>query len=194
MAHFKTLPDEVLTRLQTKVGVSLSRMTETLGAVAPALHESVDVWTLPASAVVEPSDDLRRLAKPSGQWHLQVKSANIPIAYARSSTLGSEPSDWSVDGIFQSELARKFDQAITWIDENIPEEDIIVRLLVIPAYQTHALWLIDENNTTHQKIVVIDAPDEYGFSFPPDIDRPQEISTFLDRLRSVKHIEGLTES
>jgi hypothetical protein len=194
MAHFKTLPDEVLTRLQTKVGVSLSRMTETLGGVAPALHESVDVWTLPASAVVEPSDDLSRLAQPSGQWHLQVKSANTPIAYARSSTLGSEPSDWSVDGIFQSELARKFDRAITWIDENVPEENIIVRLLVIPAYQTHALWLIDENNTDHQKIVVIDAPDEYGFSLPPDIDRPQEISQFLDRLRSVKHIEGLTES
>jgi hypothetical protein len=57
-------------------------------------------------------------------------------------------------------LAQKFARFIAWLDDNIPEEDIVVRLLVISAYQTHALWLIDENNIDHQKIVVIDAPDE----------------------------------
>jgi hypothetical protein len=193
MAHFKTLPDDVLTQLQRKVGFSLSRITESLGAVSPALHESVDVWNLPANAVVEPTNDLTRLAHPSGQWHLQVKSDNTPIAYARSSTVGSEPTDWSVDGIFQSELAQEFDQAISWIDENILEENIIVRLLVIPAYQTHALWLIDESNINNQKIVVIDPPSEYGFNLPPKIDKAQEIEEFLNHLRSVKHAEGLTE-
>jgi hypothetical protein len=51
MAHFKTLPDDVLTQLERKVGFSLSRITESLGAVSPALHESVDLWNLPANAV-----------------------------------------------------------------------------------------------------------------------------------------------
>ncbi|AKV67295.1 hypothetical protein [Microcystis panniformis] len=64
---------------------------------------------------------------------------------------------------------------------------------MIPAYQTHALWLIDESNINNQKILVIDAPLEYGFNLPPRIDKPQEIEQFLNQLRSVKHAEGLTE-
>ncbi|CCI20300.1 hypothetical protein MICAF_670004 [Microcystis aeruginosa PCC 9807] len=64
---------------------------------------------------------------------------------------------------------------------------------MIPAYQTHALWLIDESNINNQKILVIDAPLEYGFNLPPKIDKTQEIEQFLNQLRSVKHAEGLTE-
>lgn len=193
MAHFKTLPDSVLTQLQRKIGLSLSRVSNSLGSpLAPALHESVDVWNLPASEVIGPTNNLSLLAKPSGQWHLQVKSDNTAIAYARSSNLGSEPTDWSVDGIFQSKLAQKFDQAIGWIDENISDDNILVRLLIIPAYQIHALWLLDESDTNNQQIVVIDAPQEYGFNIPPEFES-QNAEKFLYRLRSIKHIQGLTE-
>jgi hypothetical protein len=193
MAHFKNLPDDVLAQLQNKVGLSLSRTTDALGAISPTLHESVDVWDLPANAVVGSTNDLNILAKPLGQWHLQIKSDTTPIAYARSSTVGSAATDWSVDGIFQSELAQEFDEAIGWIDNNFPGENFLVRLLVIPAYQVHALWLINEDDPKDQQIVVIDAPKEYGFHLPPNIDNAEEIGAFLNHLRSVKHAEGITE-
>lgn len=64
---------------------------------------------------------------------------------------------------------------------------------MIPAYQTHALWLIDESNINHQKLLVIDDPLEYGLNLPPKIDKTQGIEQFLNQLRSVKHAEGLTE-
>jgi hypothetical protein len=191
MATFKTLPDDVIAHLQTKVGLSLPRTIDALGLADTSkitLNENVDVWQLPANLVAEPTNELKLLAKPTGQWHLQIKSEDIPIAYARSSPMGFAPNDWLVDGVFQSDLAQKIDQTVDWIDGNLQNENILVRLLVAPAYQLHAFWLIDQDEPSQQKIVIIDAPDEYMFHKPPEIYTPQQ---FLDTLRSVRHVEGI---
>jgi hypothetical protein len=191
MATFKTLPDDVVAHLQTKVGLSLPRTIDTLGFADTSkmtLNENVDVWQLPANLVTEPTNDLNFLAKPTGEWHLQVRSDDIPIAYARSSPIGFAPTDWLVDGVFQSDLAQKIDEVMTWIDANLQNENILVRLLVAPAYQLHAFWLIDQDEPSQQTIVIIDAPDEYLFRKSPETYSPQQ---FLDTLRSVRHVEGI---
>ncbi len=207
MATFKTLPDDVVAYLQTKVGLSLPRTIDALGLAETSkvtLNENVDVWQLPSNLVAEPSNDLNLLAKPTGEWHLQVKSEDIPVAYARCGPLGfaptdwsvdaptdqsvDAPTDWSVDGVFQSDLAQKIDQAMAWIDSNFQNENILVRLLVSPAYQLHAFWLIDQDEPSQQTIVIVDAPDEYLFQKPPQTYSPQQ---FLDSLRSVRHVEGI---
>jgi hypothetical protein len=191
MAIFKTLPDDVIAHLQTKVGLSLPRTIDALGVADTSkltLNENVDIWQLPANVVAESSNDLSFLAKPTGEWHLQVRSEDIPIAYARSSPIGFAPNDWLVDGVFQSDLAQKIDETMAWIDTNFEDENILVRLLVVPAYLLHAFWLIDQDEPSHQKVVIIDAPDEYMFHKPPEIYTPQQ---FLDTLRSVRHVEGI---
>lgn len=191
MATFKTLPDDVVAHLQTKVGLSLPRTIEALGVAGAAkvtLNENVDIWQLPANLVTEPTNDLNLLAKPTGEWHLQVRAEDIPVAYARSSPIGFAPTDWLVDGVFQSDLAQKIDEVVTWIDANFQNDNILVRLLVAPAYQLHAFWLIDQDEPSKQTIVIVDAPEEYLFQKPPATYSPQQ---FLDNLRSVRHVEGI---
>lgn len=191
MATFKTLPDDVVAHLQTKVGLSLPRTIDALGVAGASrltLNENVDVWQLSANLVPESTNDLNLVAKPTGEWHLQVKAEDIPIAYARSSPIGFDPTDWLVDGVFQSDLAQKIDEAVDWIDANVQNDNILVRLLVAPAYQLHAFWLIDQDEPNQQTIVIIDAPDEYLFQKPPTTYSPQQ---FLDNLRSVRHVEGI---
>lgn len=187
MANFRSLPDEALNRITEQVGVGLAQLNPVpaLGAASNIqLFETVDVWMLSADALLQQTDDLTQLAKPTGRWHHQIKVDDQPTSYARSIALGPDASDWSVVGVFESSTALKIDEAIAWIDNNI-SDDYMVHLLTVPAYSIESFWLIKDGD---QKIVVISAPDEYA------VLKTQQAYTsgeFLNELRSLPNIQGL---
>ena len=193
MPAFKQLPDDVLDSITKKVGDRLSRiLPATLGSdTSIRLHETIDIWTLDNDALIQPTDDLIRLAKRTGRWHHQIKVNNVPQAYAQSLPQGADPDTWLVVGVFSSDLAKKIDEVVDFIDHNdlINKRiaaDAIVRLLVIPTYYLHAFWLLDDKN---QIIVIIEALSENERL--PSKRVFLSSSEFLSELRSIRPAQGL---
>lgn len=187
MANFRSLPDSVLNEITKQVGVGLANLNPvpTLGAGTDIkLFETVDVWILSADVLLQQTQDLTQLAKPTGRWHHQIKLNDQFTSYARSITAGPDASDWSVVGVFESSTAAKIDDAITWIDANI-SGNYTVHLLTVPAYSIDSFWLIDNAD---QKIVIISAPNEYSILKPQQAYSSEQ---FLDALRSLPIIQGL---
>ena len=180
------------------------------GEAKPAeLVETFAVWTLDARSLSPPrgrgaakksgakksvakGDSLRALARPTGRWHHQIKVGGRAAAFARSSGARLKLDSASLRGLFVSPLARKVEAAIDWIDENEPEDrdgvrDPVVRLLVVPPYQLHAFWLLDEREGTSE-VFVVDAP--------PRLDAPGRARLidereFLELLRRSRPVRGL---
>lgn len=194
MAHFKNLPAEIESVIQEKMGQLTSPLIESLGGspMVITLHETVDIWLLPANMITQPTDSIRELAKPTGQYHHQLKASSVPIAYGRTRALGTDPADWSVEGVFHStDFAQQFELTINEIDNAGLSDNLQARLLSVPAYHLHAFWLIDSTapeDDSRQLIVVIEAPSEYGFELRTKHYTPTE---FLNKLRQVRHVQGL---
>lgn len=186
MATFKFLPDDVLEAISISVGKQLAVvLPATLGANQEVnLFETVEIWILEAGTLTDQTNDLKRLAKPTGRWHHQIKVGNQPQAFAQTRPLGPDPESWSLVSVCASELAQKIDETIALVDEQ--HLDGIVRLLVVPAYHLHAFWIVD----VEQRVIVIDCPAEYLSVLTPR--RLFSAEEFLGGLRSVRHIEGLT--
>lgn len=194
MAHFKKLPAEVQSVIQEKLGQLTSPLINTLGGspTVVTLHETVDIWLLPANMITQPTDSISAIAKPTGQYHHQLKAGSVPIAYGRTRALGADPADWAVEGVFHSaDFAQQFELAIDEIDNTGLNDNLQARLLSVPAYHLQAFWLIDTTapeNDSDQLIVVIEAPGEYGFELRTKHYTPKE---FLNKLRQVHHVQGL---
>ena len=126
------------------------------------LAETFDVWMLGAkklAAGVKAGQDLAQLAKPTHHLHHQVKQSGAALCSATSSTKAALAPQ--VSGMALSPLAEKIDRAIDWLDHHSGlEDDPLVRLLVIPAYQVNAFWLVDEAGS-ESRVVVIDAPAQF---------------------------------
>lgn len=195
MARFKTLPQDVLNSIAHKAGRQLSTiigpelLVATLGPRPEVrLDETADVWLLEARSLLEPTDDLSKLAKQTGRWHHQISLAGETVAFCRSTSMGPDPDDWSVVSVTESQIAKRIDESIRWIDENVQhEEEAVVRLLIVPAYHLHGFWLVSREN---ERIVLIDAPDEYSGL---ERNRTYSVPEFLHELRSLPHIDGLIE-
>ncbi len=190
MAKTETLPNDVLDVLAQKLGSRLPRIlpADALGGAAPSLRETFALWMLEASDVIAPTNDLTRLVKNLGVWHHQIASAGNPVAFARSRPLGSDAASWSIREVSTSKLAAAIDDAISWIDANIPDP-LTVRLVTIPAYNVYAFLLYDEADTSKQKVVVISAPPGTRTLTTHKVYSSQE---FLDALRATQHIRGLS--
>lgn len=109
---------------------------------------------------------LNALACATGHWHHQIKVGGRAAAFARSSGSKLKLDSASLSGLFVSPLARKIEEAVVWIDGNEAaggddERDPVVRLLVVPSYQLHVFWLLDERENTSE-VVVVDAPARFG--------------------------------
>lgn len=196
MADAETLPPAVLNAIASKLGDRISRAISppVLGYVAgvappaPTMKETFPVWMLEAADVLAPTDDVSRLAKNTGHWHHQLSTTTGPVAYARSMPLGAAPESWSIRQVSTSDLANKIDDAISWIDANVPAA-LTTRLLIVPAYHIYVFWLVDSTKAANQRIVVVSAPPQ-----------SQEFSThrlytskeFLDAVRATPHIKGLS--
>jgi hypothetical protein len=193
MANTETLPQDVRDALAEKIGSRLAKVMPPAnlgghGGVQPTLRESFALWMLEASDVIAPTNDLTRLVKKLGVWHHQIVAAGNPVAFARSKPLGSDAASWSVREVSNSTLAAAVDDAIGWIDANIPDQ-LTVRMVTIPAYNIYIFLLYDEADTSKQKVVLISAPAGTRNLTTHKVYSSQE---FLDALRTTPHIRGLS--
>lgn len=194
MAHTDNLPDDVLDSIAGKIGERLTGLTEsaipfsstTSAEASPELRETFALWMLGADDIVNlPSNKLVLMAKPTGRWHHQIKSGVETKTFARSTPLGSDADSWSIREVFyESQLAKNIDKAIDWIDQNI-ENDPLVRLLAVPAYQLYALWL---SATDDSKVLIVDCPSQFTYLLPNQLLGDQQ---FLAALRHESHIIGI---
>jgi hypothetical protein len=156
MAVTKTLPTDVLESIATQIGARFGPMPEGHGhffrfdpsASRPEIGETFEVWKLIPDAIDEITRgnlDITKLTRPTGIWHHQLRDETRAFGFARSKPLGAGPDDWSVRDIFMSEVAAKIDTAINWVDRNIPDNQVEVRLLSLPAYQVEAFWFVSKD-------------------------------------------------
>lgn len=175
MATTKQLPPEVLRTVANQIGERLGdfeagsnsspfSMTEGVETKPEVdLGESFEVWTLPAEArdEFERGLDLPQIARPTGDWHHQIRSDKQARSFARSKPLGSDPESWSLRELFVSPLAEEVARAINWVEENAPA-DVEVRYLSVPQHQVDAFWFISDPAHTqsaewNNRILIISA-------------------------------------
>jgi len=163
MASPDPLPAAALESVARQLGEFLSlpkpALTRALGKVSqPEVRESLAVCFVTAEQVTHPPADLGVLARPTGIWHHQVRTAAGPTHMARSRQQGFGGSDLEVEQWIASPIAKKLDEAMAWVDRSLPNDEAIVRLLAIPAYYVHALLLIRGKKYT---AVLVDQPEGF---------------------------------
>jgi hypothetical protein len=156
MAHADLLPAKVLDTIAGELG---SQFVPLLGLKGPGagkveIKESFAVRLLGRDAVTKANTDIGKLAVSTGQWHHQVRYDSQPKAFARSMPTGPADTDWQVTSLFESDIAKRIDEAIEWVDANV-KDDPLVRLLICPAYYVHAFWLLREGKS---QLLVVDMP------------------------------------
>jgi len=177
MAHADSFPDDALDTVAAELGrepwLSASEAMRNAGRVYIA--ETFAVWTIGADAVTRGETPFADLARHTGRWHHQIKYAGEARAYARSTPLGPHASDWSLLSVFESDIARKIDEAIDWVDQNV-RGDPLVRLLTCPAFYVHAFWLTGQG---YDEVLVVDMPREFAHLQPLTLYAPKD---FLENL------------
>jgi hypothetical protein len=173
MANPDPIPDATLRSVAAQLGEMLAAPAAAaagaLGRPArPELTESLAVCFLTAEQVTSPPADLAALARPSGTWHHQVRTAAGPTHLARSSPQAFAADELRVDQWLESPVAAKLDDALAWVDRRHPDDATTVRLLVAPAYYLHALLIVRGRNFS---AVLVDKPDglarlEYEREYP----------------------------
>lgn len=118
-------------------------MTAAHAITQPELGESLAVCVLTADQVRRPPADFAEIARPTGAWHHQVHTG-VGVTHAAQSQSGGlgEEDQHQVTQMFESPIAAKIDEAITWLDRKLAKSPATVRLLIAPAYYLHALLII----------------------------------------------------
>lgn len=186
MAHFDPIPRDVLESIAGKLS---ERLSPEAGAARAAgigveIAETLAVWQLGLDATTKTGQDISDLAINTGYWHHQIRHGPTASEFARSTPLGPAPNDWQVEETSTSPLANKVQSGIDWIDQNV-HDDPTVRLLVIPSYYIHALWLTINGSS---RVLIIDKPDQYKLL---DYNRLYTSNEFLDILAQESHAKGL---
>ena len=186
MAYRDTLPNDVIDHVASEIDMKARRVfRETIYSQQTLeLTESFGVWTLGVDAVTKPNIDLAQLARQTGQWQHQIKIDGKPEVFARSMPLGPNSADWSVRALSKSHIAERIDEAIAWVDSNV-QSDPLVRLLFVPAWHLHALWLVEDEKS---HILVVDMP----WSFTKlQYGKLYIAKEFLETLAQEQHIIGI---
>lgn len=200
MAHADDIPKEALAGIAGEVGERI-RDFERPGAQGrvhfdPArpeftLGESFALYVCgleDVRAAEEPDADLIQIAKPTGRFHHQVRYRGEGFAYARSAE--GVVGEHSLRQLRASPLAKRIDEAIALIDlhERLEGRDSLTRLLVAPAYQVYAFWLIDEAGPS-SRVLVVDAPERLA-----GLPRGRFLSSreFLEALRRARPQTGVS--
>lgn len=204
MATPGTLPDDVLDRIADQIGLLMADAStafsprgveEDVGAASEApieMTHTFEIWVLSVDALRQPANNLSQLAKPTGDWHHQINRSGITDFFARSCQVGQpeaddRPSTWQVVELLQSQLAEQIDHAVDWTNKHV-HEDLVARLLVVPAYQLHAFLLLKDGKS---QIFVIDCPERLGYLRSDEVlDEP----FFLESLRKEQPIVGRSQA
>jgi hypothetical protein len=188
MAHAPPIPADALAYLAQQLADRPSpRATQTLAArQSVGIAESFPVFALGLDATSDPSRPLQDIATPTGMWHHQLRHGPLAHEFARSVVNGPSATDWKISEVVSSDSSEKIDDAIGWIDANVPG-DPVARLLVAPAYYLTAFWLEDPNGS---QIVVADRPEQYSMLEFHHLNTAQE---FLQLLSEAPHARGVPE-
>lgn len=136
-------------------------------AAAPpsfVLEETFALYRLGAKSIADAigtDKDINELAVNTSRWHHQIKVDRQPVAFARTCVSG-EAKGYDICQFFVSDVSGAIDSAIAWIDEyeadhpEYAETEPLVRLLVVPAYNVLAFWLLQQK-TGQSDLLVIDA-------------------------------------
>src|SRR2546423_1708193 len=130
MAQTELLPEAVLNTVAGQVSKLLPMVVglRKLANTRIDMGETFPVWMLGADAVTHLDKDIAQVAVQTGRWHHQVRFSGKAEAFARSIPLGADHSSWDVREVFQSDIAKEIDDAITWVDQHV-KGDAQVRLL-----------------------------------------------------------------
>ncbi|MBV9209858.1 MAG: hypothetical protein JOZ52_04480 [Acidobacteria bacterium] len=148
----------------TKAASPVLRMREDAPHSPLRLQETFAIYRLGAKSIkdaAEAGKDIAEFARNTGRWHHQVKVDEEPVAFARTCA-AKQDGAYDVCQFFVSDLSKAIDDAITWIDKyeaahpEYAETDPLVRLLVVPAYNVLAFWLLKQK-TGQSDLLVIDA-------------------------------------
>lgn len=167
-----------------KPGSPIQHLIDQTLLTAPIeIGESFPIWILKGDALKskpgEPMElDLAKLATNARRRHHQIKSAGKDFAYAHSAA-STEKSAGGMKGIFKSPLAAKISRQFDWIEKNV-DQDLIVRLLMIPTHQIVAFWILGKGQN---QILVIKAPAEYGLKSDQLLDAAKEFLPLLSEPR-----------
>lgn len=188
MAHVKELPDHALHTIAEQVGRLYPSLDNSVTQHQPPaeLTETFPVWSLSINAIDTDTDNLLDLAQDTYRWHSQISIAGKPKGVARATTLGEDALDWTVKQVLKSDLAKKVDAAIRWIDTEV-ETNPLVRILEVPAFFITALWLIDGQESS----VVIAKGSESLQSLNCLVRYPSQ--TFLEILRRESPAIGIRD-
>jgi hypothetical protein len=188
MARAESLPVEVLSVVAEQIGAMLPGVydQEQLSEASFEICETFELWVLGLDAITQPLNDLRLLTNPVGLWH-QVRLDGQAQVFARSIHLGAQPESWRVVEVFQSKLAGKIDEAIDRIDRKVDDE-WLARLLVVPEYQVHAFWLLNDEGAGQVSVVACPAQ----LAELLRVERLLSQEEFLEALRGTLPITGYT--
>ncbi len=153
----------------------------------PAVAESLAVCYLTVQQVTKPPENLKSLVAPSGMWCHQVRTASgaTHLAMSQSHAFGSD--ELEVQQLGESPVAAKLDDAITWLETTVPDDNVTVRLLIAPAYFVYALAIIRPKKIT---VMLVDQPDGTTTLQP---EREYPIKDFLKRLAKASPGMSLAE-
>lgn len=181
------LSDDVLNSIAGQLGEFLAGGV-TAAAAGPGfpteVGESFAVCPVTLQQVRRPPSDLSALARPSGYWHHQLRTNGVATHTAVSMKPGFGP-EHEMEQVFVSPLAGRIDTAITWVDKQVKGKGT-VRLLVIPAYYTHALLVVRPDDTL--EAVLVDQPEQYSHLQHETV---YPLADFLKRLAKETPAESL---
>jgi hypothetical protein len=184
MARTIEFSNDTLTEIATQV----ASFTPSIGislveGEVPEIGETFQVWMIPASEVI--SQTPLDTAQPTGNWHHQLYKNGQPEAFVYSRPYGPRAADWRVGAIFESNIAESINQAVDIADRQFPDEGE-ARLLILPAYQIQALWIVMPDSTS--QIIPAVVPSEYQ-----EIERLAVYSAedFFSRIQTLRHIVGI---
>lgn len=168
-------------------------LNESLQWTSYEMTDTFAVWMIDYDEVMSyrQGSDAFSMPKSIDRWHHQIRQGGTATGYARSA--GAQPDAEGLREVVGSELAARIDAAITVLDDlekkdtALAEEDWVVRLLVIPAYQVHAFWLVNEASQT-SRVLIIDGPAQLE-----RVARQELISleSLIDLLRAAPPAAGL---
>ncbi|MDE0554235.1 MAG: patatin-like phospholipase family protein [Candidatus Poribacteria bacterium] len=188
MAHVKELPDRALHAIAEQVGRLYPSLDNSVMQHQPPaeLTETFPVWSLSINVIGTDTDNLLDLAQNTDRWHSQILIAGKPEGVARATTFGEDALDWTVKQVLKSDLAKKVDAAIRWIDTEV-ETNPLVRILEVPAFFITALWLIDGQESS---VVIAKCPESLQ-SLNCLVRYPSQ--TFLEILRRESPAIGICD-
>lgn len=161
MPQLRELPAATLEAIAYQIAGLMRFQANLLSTAKLDIGETLEIWFL-EPLPLSPDASFASLPRPSGQWHHQIRSEGSGTHYARSTPFGPNENEWDVRCVVKSTISEKVHEAIRWIDRTVPDDGSFGRLLVVPSFHMHAIWLHSE---TYNRIVIVDMPKMSGLRY-----------------------------